>query len=61
MITKICSKFKTELPISDFYKDKYRKSGIKCICKSCEKKYREKFRLKRLCLFPTQKCRFRVT
>lgn len=33
--TKICSRCKRELPISEFCKDKTRKDGVYCYCKKC--------------------------
>lgn len=33
--TKVCSRCKRELPISEFSKDKTRKDGVYCYCKKC--------------------------
>lgn len=34
--TKVCSKCKKELPISEFGKNKATKDGLICSCKKCE-------------------------
>lgn len=39
--TKVCSKCKRELPISEFCKDKSRVDGLQNYCKGCNKKYYE--------------------
>lgn len=39
MIVKKCSGCKQMLPETDFYKDKYRKYGLSCRCKTCHKQY----------------------
>jgi len=39
METKKCSKCKKELPITEFYKDKYRPDGHVSSCKMCHKKW----------------------
>jgi len=38
-MTKICSKCKEELPLSDFYRDKDKWDGYKTICINCYSKY----------------------
>tara|TARA_B110000240_G_C13406404_1_gene413293 strand:+ start:64 stop:1056 length:993 start_codon:yes stop_codon:yes gene_type:complete len=35
MDTKVCSKCKTEKPVSEYYKDKRKKSGLYASCKRC--------------------------
>lgn len=35
--TKVCSRCKRELPISEFSKDKRSKDGLQCYCKKCSK------------------------
>ena len=37
--TKVCSKCKRELPISEFHKNKSRNDGIYSQCKQCRSKY----------------------
>ena len=37
--TKVCSKCKRELPISEFYKNKSNKDGFECYCKKCVAEY----------------------
>ena len=39
--TKVCSKCGRELPLSEFYKDKSRKDGVRYMCKSCRKELRK--------------------
>ena len=39
--TKVCSRCKRELPISEFTKDKSRVDGLQNYCKGCNKKYYE--------------------
>jgi len=39
MKTKICSKCKLELPVSEFYKNKTGTDGLHSACKQCEKEY----------------------
>lgn len=34
--TKVCSKCRRELPVSEFSKDKRSKDGLCCYCKKCE-------------------------
>ena len=41
MKTKICTKCKTDRPISDYYKNKGTKDGLTCWCKSCKSKYQK--------------------
>lgn len=41
MITKICTKCKRELPLSEFHADKRRKHGAGSECRDCKKKYRQ--------------------
>ena len=41
MITKICTKCKRELPLSDFHADKRREHGVVSECRDCKKKYRQ--------------------
>ncbi len=33
---KTCSKCKIEKPLSEFYKDKYKRDGLSCACKMCK-------------------------
>lgn len=40
--TKVCSKCKRELPISEFSKNKSMSDGISCWCKQCHKKWKRK-------------------
>ncbi len=40
-LTKVCHKCGRELPVSEFYKDKTRKDGLRPYCKECRKEYRE--------------------
>ena len=42
--TKICTKCGRELPLSEFNKDKSRKDGLQCWCKSCKKQYGKQYR-----------------
>lgn len=35
MKTKVCPCCKEELPISEFYKDKRKRSGLHCYCQKC--------------------------
>lgn len=42
--TKICSKCKRELPISEFYKDKSRSDGLRSTCKDCTKNNVKEYR-----------------
>ena len=42
--TKVCSKCKKELPISEFYKNKSRKDGLHIQCKNCVNEYAKKYR-----------------
>jgi hypothetical protein len=42
MQTKICSKCKRELPLSEFHADKRKKHGVGSECRDCKKKYRQK-------------------
>lgn len=37
--TKVCSKCKRELPISEFCKNKNRKDGLNCYCRQCVSEY----------------------
>lgn len=37
-MSKICTKCKEEKPLSEFYKDKSKKDGLKYYCKECDKK-----------------------
>jgi hypothetical protein len=37
MLHKICSRCKKGKPVSDFFKDKYKKSGLTSACKVCKK------------------------
>ena len=43
---KVCSKCKVEKPLTEFYKNKSRKDGHRCACKSCSAKYRAKYNAK---------------
>jgi hypothetical protein len=45
-MNKTCIKCKTEKPISDFWKDKRRKSGISNICKYCQRQANKNSQLK---------------
>ena len=47
-VTKICSKCKRELPLSNFYKSKNSKDGYQNQCKECSAKASRKNRLLRL-------------
>lgn len=40
MITKVCTKCKRELPLSEFHADKRREQGVGSECRDCKKKYR---------------------
>ena len=42
--TKVCSKCKRELPISEFYKNKSRKDGLNAQCKNCMNEYAKNYR-----------------
>lgn len=46
--TKVCSKCRKELPISEFYKNKYNKDGLQNLCKNCENKNNKKYMKTRL-------------
>lgn len=46
METKVCSKCKEEKKVSDFEKDRLRKSGLTSACKKCRNFYRQKWRKK---------------
>lgn len=39
--TKVCTRCKRELPLSEFYKDKHTKDGYLCWCKACSKEYQK--------------------
>lgn len=43
---KRCSKCKTERPLTEFHKDKYRPDGIRIQCISCTRAYGKKYREK---------------
>jgi len=38
-LTKKCTKCRRELPLSEFTKDKTRRDGLECWCKSCSNEY----------------------
>lgn len=42
METKICSKCKRDLPLTEFYKKKCAKDGLQYVCKECQKKESKK-------------------
>lgn len=44
--TKVCSKCKRELPITEFSKHRRSKDGLQCSCKQCQKEYMESIRSK---------------
>lgn len=44
MVTKVCSKCKEELDISQFGKNRSKKNGIQSQCKKCEKEFKTKNR-----------------
>lgn len=44
METKVCSGCKKELPLTEFYKDKYTKDGYTCYCKLCKNNRVKKWR-----------------
>ena len=41
--TKICSKCRRELPLSEFNKDRTRKDGLQTYCKDCRKQYMKQY------------------
>ena len=46
--TKVCSKCKRELPITEFNKHRRSKDGLQCSCKQCQKEYVKAKRLEKL-------------
>lgn len=42
--TKVCSKCKRKLPITEFYKNKSQKDGLHCCCKDCKIEWTHKYR-----------------
>ena len=44
---KICTKCQKKFDLSEFYKDKSKKDGLSCWCKSCQKCYNEQNKEKR--------------
>lgn len=41
--TKVCSKCRRELPISEFTKEKNKNDGFKCYCKKCQAEYNKEY------------------
>ena len=42
-LTKVCPKCGRELPLSEFYKDKSNKDGLRTYCKECHKEYAKSY------------------